>query len=492
MDQVDRIAELSKQRSMFMKLRRARRSLSHLALLTPYDGGNLGDAAIQEALINNLRKHDPQIRFSGITLHPEVTSSRHNIPCYPLAALSRPHYQAKKGPAVNFEASSNNVYGEKTIAKRSWFSRVRQSLRALIFGTGLRPVVRLIQEGLHIVRSYAFLWRMDMLVIAGGGQLDDEWGGSWGHPYALMKWAILARATGMSVVFLSVGACRMDSRLTRFFLRMALSLACYRTYRDHGSRQLALALTRRADGSVVPDLAFSLSHTNECTVAPAGADLQVGVSPIAYGHPGLWPTEDRARYEYYIDRLASFVTSLLEAGISVTLFSSASPDEQIIDDLRARIDSGLQSEARRRLSSCSLASVDDLLRLVCRMDIVVSSRLHGLILSFLAKKPAVALSYDRKVETLMAELGQEAYCLDIRSFDKEDLLAAFQSLQSNNSLIASQLNSICPGYDRLLQRQYRLVTQLLARGVRSSRQARTLVASEKGLYQASTDAGPLA
>ena len=35
-----------------------------------------------------------------------------------------------------------------------------------------------------------------MLVVAGGGQLDEEWGGSWGHPYALMKWAVLARVAG--------------------------------------------------------------------------------------------------------------------------------------------------------------------------------------------------------------------------------------------------------------------------------------------------------
>ena len=32
-----------------------------VALLTPYDGGNLGDAAIQEALIGNFKKYDRQV-----------------------------------------------------------------------------------------------------------------------------------------------------------------------------------------------------------------------------------------------------------------------------------------------------------------------------------------------------------------------------------------------------------------------------------------------
>lgn len=476
-----------------MKRPRAGRSPSHLALLTPYDGGNLGDAAIQEALITNFRKYDPDIQLCGITLHPEVTSALHDIPCYPLAVISRPHYQAKKGPAKRPNESDTSSYAADTIAKPSFHRRLRQSVRTLLFSMGLRPLVRLIQEALHIARSYVFLWRIDMLLIAGGGQLDEEWGGSWGHPYSLMKWALLARATGIPVVFLSVGGGRMGARLTRLFLKMALSLACYRSFRDHGSRELALALTRRADGPVVPDLAFSLPLTNDRAVVPSkGTNLQVGVGPIAYAHPGLWPTEDRARYEYYINQLALFVTSLLKRGISVILFSSASPDEQIFEDLRARLDPGLETEARRRLSSTNVASVHELLLLLCRVDIVVSSRLHGLILSFLAGKPAVAISYDRKVQTLMAELEQEAYCLDVRSFDKEDLLAAFQSLQVNGSLIASKLNSTCCKYNTLLQWQYRLVTQLLAHGFCSSRQARTLVASDEGPYQRSADVGPLA
>ena len=81
-----------------------------VALLTPYDGGNLGDAAIQEALIGNFRKYDPQVQLYGITLHPESTAARHHIPCYPLAAISRPYYHAKKGAALspnNYAATSH-------------------------------------------------------------------------------------------------------------------------------------------------------------------------------------------------------------------------------------------------------------------------------------------------------------------------------------------------------------------------------------------------
>jgi polysaccharide pyruvyl transferase WcaK-like protein len=330
-----------------------------------------------------------------------------------------------------------------------------------------------------------------MLVVAGGGQLDEEWGGSWAHPYALMKWAVLARAAGTSVIFLSVGGCRTELRLTKLFLRVALSLACYRSYRDEGSRQLARAITRSADGPLVPDLAFSLPVTSEPFMATSDStELCVGVSPIAFARPGMWPTGDPAQYERYMNELASFTGALLQRGIFVTLFSSSSPDDQLFNDLRARIDPSLETEARARLLFGNVASVQDLLLLLHALDFVVASRLHGLVLSFLAGKPCVALSYDRKVETLMTDVGLKAYCLDIRSFTSENLLATFLNLQANGPLVASKLSATCCHYDQLLQNQYRLVAELRDSGWSSPHSDRTVIASDEHLYEPRSDAGP--
>ncbi len=247
---------------------------ARVALLTPYDGGNLGDSAIQEALIANLRRYDPDIDVCGITLHPARTSARHQIPCYPLTAMSRSHYQMKQDPASKVDGGRPSML----------YRRLRRMARAVPFLFWLKVLV---DETLHVIRSYRLLRKVDVLVIAGGGQLDEEWGGSWGHPYALAKWSVLARAAGSSVVFLSVGACRIEAQLTGLFLKVALSLACYRSYRDEESRRLALGITPRADGPVVPDLAFSLSSPSiEPSTRLRSAVLRVGVSPIAYGRAG--------------------------------------------------------------------------------------------------------------------------------------------------------------------------------------------------------------
>ena len=416
-----------------------------VALLTPYDGGNLGDCAIQEAIIANLRRYDPKIDVCGITLDPGRTSAQHQIPCYPLTRLSQSHCYGK---------------GEGADAPAGLYRWLRRAARAVPFA---RWAKILFDEIAHVIQSYRLLRKVDVIVVAGGGQLDDEWGGSWGHPYALMKWALLARTVGSSVVFLSVGACRIESRLTRLFLRIALSLACYRSYRDAESRRLALGITPRADGEVVPDLAYSLPLTHrDKAFRVANTPLVVGVSPIAYCHPELWPTKDQAQYQRYITELASFVSSIVRSGSSVCLFSSSPPDDQLFADIFYRLDPGLEPAARARLHSSAANTLGELLNVLCSVDIVVASRLHGLLLSFLSGKPSLAISYDRKVKCLMDELGQSAYCVDIRSLKCGDLLRLFAMLEANRETVLPAVAATCREYASALQQQYRALTQLFA------------------------------
>lgn len=421
-----------------------------VALLTPYDGGNLGDAAIQEALLTNLRKCDPEIAIWGITLDPARTSAEHHIPCYPLAGISRPHYRVVlNSGAKAFDQASSQTLGHSE--NKGGF------LRRL-----LRWPKILLDEATHLVHSYRLLRKIDLLIIAGGGQLDDEWGGSWGHPYALAKWSKLARIAGSEVVFLSVGACRTDSGLTRFFLSTALSGASYRSYRDSQSRRLALAITPRAEGPVAPDLAFSLpTPGSEAGAREQDAAVRVGLSPIAYCHPRLWPTKDQAQYERYMAELARFASRILQEGASISLFASSPPDDQVFFDLEQRLDANLSPAARMRLSRKRVNTLADLLGVLQSVDLVVASRLHGLMLSFLCSKPAVAVSYDRKVTSLMEEMNLSAYCLDIQSFESELLLKSFSTLRSNREIIVPALTESCRRYNAALQKQFCEVAELL-------------------------------
>src|SRR5208283_5458175 len=67
------------------------RQIHRIGLLSP-TSGNLGNAAMQSAMIVNLRKRIAGVEILGITLNPEETQRRHGIEAFPLAGISRPDY----------------------------------------------------------------------------------------------------------------------------------------------------------------------------------------------------------------------------------------------------------------------------------------------------------------------------------------------------------------------------------------------------------------
>ena len=204
-----------------MKRRRSSNAL-RIGLLTPYSGANLGDGAIQEAVIQNVTKRCPDAEILSITLNPEDTGKRHNILSFPIAAPPRRVLRS------SLPTSVATTLGERDVTESDWFSRVAiivkkvqilhlavKVLRSLMRAIRLPPVL---SEGRHAMKAYGVLRNLDLLIASGGGQLDDYWGGAWGHPYALFKWALIAKAAGTSFMFLSVGTGSLDSKLSRFFV----------------------------------------------------------------------------------------------------------------------------------------------------------------------------------------------------------------------------------------------------------------------------------
>ena len=433
-------------------MRRGSGKSARIALMAPYDGGNLGGFAIQESLIANLRRMAPEIEICGITLDPAKTSALHGIPSYPLGANAIPHFHIAEAQDGKNEIALTHKLPQA----------LKRFLRRIPFALRLKALVVEIR---HAIRSYRLLRTVDLLVIGGGGQLDEEWGGAWGHPYALAKWSVLARAAGASVVFVSVGACVMESRLTKLFLKTSLRLACYRSYRDAQSRRLALSVTPRAEGPVVPDLAFSLpTACTERANREAGA-VRVGVSPIAYKNAKLWPNTDQREYERYMGELADFVGALLRDGAQVTLFSSALPDDQTFTDVLDRLDPAVRAASKDRICQHAPKTVGELRDVVSSVDFVIASRLHGVLLSCLFEKPTIAISYDRKVACLTDELGQSDYCLDIHSFKSGDLARSFYRLRADREAIVRRLATARLQYEQVLEMQYQaLIQQALRQG----------------------------
>ncbi len=437
-----------------------------VALLAPYAGTNLGDAAIQEAAIQNIRGRLSGVVISGITLNPRVTAARHGIPCFPLESRWLEYVASLD------DDPHGSAQGAARPAPLSLGMRVRDLVKRVpIVGPALRAAAQVARvsrrEATHWARGFRLARGLDAIIVAGSGQLDDEWGGAWAHPYALFKWALLTRVAGKPFIVLSVGASTLRHGLSRWFVRCALRLACYRSYRDQGTKAMLRDLPFTRDDRCRPDLAFSLPHATVSRPPRRRSDRvrRVGVSPIAYGHPELWPTADRPAHERYLNALTDFVAWLVAQRHQVVLFATGGVDHLIIHDLLGRL--AACSAEGKSPAEVRVAKDDTLKELLVELesvDAVVASRLHGLVLAHVLGKPAIALSFDRKVAAHMQEIGMEQYCLDLQTVNGTKLAEAFTRLEREAVHVWAVLDDARRTMRQALDAQYDAVIPLMMPG----------------------------
>lgn len=434
-----------------------------ILLLTPYTGSNFGDGAIQDAVIHNLRKRLPKSQISLVTLCPERTRRLHGLPSYPIGSVEiRENPDQETAPATPKGGPAPHAWIRRIPWLRRGVAIIRWPARKTI--ALFRTVGR---ETRHVLRVRKLLVETDLLVMSGGGQIDDYWGGAFGHPYALFKWALIARLSGTPVAFPSVGVCSLERSTGRFFAYNALRLASYRSYRDRGSKELLKGVSFTRTDAECPDLAFSHSRGGKAGHVPARplkAPWVIGLSPIIYLSQHGWPEIDLKTYDRYLEVLREFVERILAEGHSVLLFVSAVQDQFAVADLRAKLHPSERRESwGDRLQLISPESADQLLDGISRMDLVVASRLHGVILSHLLHKPVLAVSYDRKVRAHMASVGQEAHCLDLRDCKAGDLWASLLELAAGHHDVSDAVRSKTEEFRRSLDQQYDLLGRLLVR-----------------------------
>lgn len=407
-----------------------------VGLLSPCGHGNLGDAAIQQVMIAELRSRFPDGDIIGITLVPADTLGRHGIRTIPLGAVSPPHYgivQVGAGSASDLNRGA--IEDSKGTYSRAGLSRLSNFL-----AHGVIRVVRVLlpqgwpwairQEVLHWGLAWSTVRRLDWLIVSGGGQIDDFWGGAWGHPWAMFKWALLARVAGCRVFVVSVGAGTADAALSRLLIRQVLRLAHYRSFRDEGSRDIVRRIGFFRDDPVQPDLAYGLGVTSANKLAHPSVRQRIAIAPMVYARSGYWPTADIERHERYIQKLVELTVSLLEDGNAVSLIHSDGPDARAVRDVHERVKRRITDASRARLDCPDTRQVDQYLSVCRAARVIVTSRLHGVILAQLTGTPVIALSYDRKVRVAMHDTAQSEFCLDIDGFTVAEVHRAITAVSS--------------------------------------------------------------
>jgi len=425
---------------------------SKFGLLGPYSFGNLGNAALQQALVQQIQKRFPGAEIYGCCIDPETNRGDGGVLPFPLTR----HIQIERSTS---RADGPRLAAPPAPSQENWKSAIKrvplvqpsyQLVRAI--WTMSRDFA---DECAFLLRACRFAKDFRMLIVGLGGVIDEAWNGPWGDALTLFEWAVVAKVTRTPFVFLSVGVEKVDSPPGRFFAAEALSLAAYRSFRDEASRRKVESLGVGGTNLVVPDLAFSLETPVRAENAAHSSNRFVGVSPMAYCDPRVWPTKDPRAYRQHLKILSQLVLWLLRENYRVALITTQiRMDRAPLRELKELVLKDAPAGAAENLSEPQAQTVDQFLALVSQMDFFVSARLHGVVLPFLVDTPVLALSHSEKIDRLMADMGLSNFCLSIKCDDVNRLAERIVAMESNQEKLRAQIRRKVSEYRGRLQTQY--------------------------------------
>ena len=394
-----------------------------------FGGGNFGNEATLAAMLQGLRDRVPDSEFTCICAAPEKVKADYGI-------AARPNRDRLVTP---------------------WAARGR--------------VIRLIRKVLVGVPSELWCWlqgfkslrRTDAVIVPGTGLLTDAYTMYYWGPYDMLRWSLTAKLCGCKLLFVSVGAGPLYSRVARSFIRTALSLADFRSYRDVTTQQYLLSIGFPAGRDpVYPDLAFSLSypvlqknHSNERRRPVVGLGIMEYAGRYSVEKPtGAIPSA-------YMQSLAVFGRWLLDHGYDLRLLIGDLVDRDVVREFKSLLLSNSAPYDAPRVIDEPVESVAELLSQLASTDFVVATRFHNVLLSIFLNKPTIAIAFHHKCSSLMSQMGLADYCQDINHLHTDDLIKQFRRLEANAEKLRALMAENVKACREALDEQYAVMLSKL-------------------------------
>src|SRR2546426_2420354 len=392
--------------------------------------GNLGNESTLQAVLHHTRRYFPEGELLCICADPEDTSSRHHV-----------------------EATPNRYLRTDDLKPRPTSgSRLVRWLR--------RAALKIPRELLEWVAAFKTLKGKDMLIVPGTGFLTDALSSPLGWPYDIFRWSLIAKLCRCKVLYVGVGAGPIYRPLSRWFIRSALALADFRSYRDNSTREYlrGIGFSRPGD-RVCPDLAFSLPPAalpNGSVQKNRGPVVGIGLmnSPARLSTDKPNPAIHRA----YLAKLAIFARWLLAHDYDVRLLiGDFVYDAAVMKEFSALLKHEMSSDSEGRIFDVPARSVDELLSHIAATELGVATRFHNALLALILDKPVISLSFHHKSVSLMNGMGLSEYSRDIGNMDVDWLIQQVGKLETNATPLRSLMRQRTEEYRTVLEEQYGVI-----------------------------------
>jgi len=267
----------------------------------------------------------------------------------------------------------------------------------------------------------------DLFISGGGGLLQDAT--SWMSPLYYLYLLRQARRRGLRVACIGQSIGPLRRGWIRGLTRRTLTRVDAIGVRDSLSRDTLLGIGLHREIEVTADLAFLLPAptAEETATAWREAGLSEKRAPTAALAVRRLPGQDQGE-GLAIARGA--VEACRKAGLQLVLVPMHPPGDVTLAEQAA----GSGDVVRAPLTARQT------LALLGGFDLVIGMRLHALILASLCRLPLVGITYDPKVDGLLAELGLRA-ATSAQAFDAEKLAHAVGETWEQRDAFAERLRA---------------------------------------------------
>lgn len=259
----------------------------------------------------------------------------------------------------------------------------------------------------------AAISRSDAVIFAGGSVLKELGPRTGRHRLATLRMIFgvvtAASAMGKPILMSNIGVGPLSTRRGRRLATRILNLVDLVSTRDHGSFHLAKDLGND-DAKVVrvPDAAF----------ANKPADLGLSAVPPA-PHGGLrialnlnGDVRDEDAWAHFLDGLRREVQALADrqpvelVALPMQCRFKEDHDLRVLEDFFASLQ-GVSCELHEPEDAGAVAEI------ISSCDLVMSERLHAIVIASMVGRPVIALPYDPKVTELATELGIDEWSFPV-------------------------------------------------------------------------------
>jgi polysaccharide pyruvyl transferase WcaK-like protein len=292
------------------------------------------------------------------------------------------------------------------------------------------------------------------LVIVGGGQLVLD------HtvfsPIQFLLACLMAKLCRKPLFICAIGAGPVKRGISKVLFRMAFLIADEVSVRDKYSLE-----TLVREMKVVRER-ISLTADPALVLSPARRNIRkgfpwVGISTFAFKTPShniKGCAETHSRYVSKIAELVDIIVKESEAGV-VLIPTEAPYDIETMDKVMANL------ERKERARRSYPRSVDELAETISACDIIIGTRMHSMILALLQGIPVIALTWHKKIDSLLISMGFRDLLFDIEQFEPREVANAVDELLDKKKAYEDVISQQLQGIQDLARRNGELAEKLV-------------------------------